>query len=49
MKSDHESGKEVEAEIKMAVHFYMQRRNNIPIITYDHKTLFNDKWCGYDE
>ncbi|EIB34999.1 phage major tail tube protein, putative [Campylobacter jejuni subsp. jejuni LMG 9879] len=36
-ESDHESGKEVEAEIKMAVRFYMQRRNNIPIITYDHK------------
>ncbi|MFY4691552.1 phage major tail tube protein [Campylobacter jejuni] len=36
-ESDHESGKEVEAEIKMAVHFYMQRRNKIPIITYDHK------------
>ncbi|PZT47147.1 phage tail protein [Helicobacter valdiviensis] len=36
-ESDHESGSEVEVEVKMAVHFYMQRRNNIPIITYDHK------------
>ncbi|TEY02641.1 phage major tail tube protein [Campylobacter sp. US33a] len=36
-ESDHESGSEIEVEVKMAVHFYMQRRNNIPIITYDHK------------
>lgn len=36
-ESDHESGKEVEVEVKMAVHFYAQRRNNVPVITYDHK------------
>ncbi|WP_257398763.1 phage major tail tube protein [Campylobacter lari] len=36
-ESDHESGKEVEVEVKMAVHSYIQRRNKIPIITYDHK------------
>lgn len=36
-ESEHESGKEVEVEVKMAVHFYTQRRNNVPIIVYDHK------------
>ena len=35
-ESEHESGKEVEVEVKVAVHFYMQRRNNIPLIIYDH-------------
>ena len=36
-ESDHESGKEVEVEVKMAVHFYMQRRNDKPLIIYDQK------------